>query len=200
VPFGLVGAALLSFWSDQDSDSLESAARTFGIGAAAAEAASEALQFGDRNAVLVLVFGLVLLAWFTLGTVRALVLSHALAWQVEPPRIRRPLRVFAVFNGLLLLLFLTSASAQWLEAELGRTALFGTILTLAATTGIALCVAWLLPHRATRGDLRRPRHRGDDARLAVRPQPPRHRRRLPQRSALGPPAPGRAGAHAGRTG
>src|SRR5918995_2911126 len=100
VPFGLVVAAVLSFWGDLDSDGLESAARRFGVGAAAAQAASEALQFGDRNAVLVLVFGLVLLAWFMLGAVRALVLAHALAWQLEPPRIRRPLRVFAVFNGL----------------------------------------------------------------------------------------------------
>jgi hypothetical protein len=73
VPFGLVVAAALSFWSDLDSDGLESAARRFGVGAAAAQAAAEALEVGDRNAILVLVFGLVLLAWFTLGAVRALV-------------------------------------------------------------------------------------------------------------------------------
>jgi uncharacterized BrkB/YihY/UPF0761 family membrane protein len=149
VPFGLVVAAVLSFWGDLDSDGLESAARRFGVGAAAAQAASEALQFGDRNAVLVLVFGLVLLAWFTLGAVRALVLAHALAWQLEPPRIRRPLRVFAVFNGLFLLAILSSVAGAWLEAAIGRTALLGTAVALAVTTAIALWPMWLLPHRAT---------------------------------------------------
>jgi uncharacterized BrkB/YihY/UPF0761 family membrane protein len=149
VPFGLVNAAVLSFWGDLDSDGLESAARRFGVGAAAAQAASEALQFGDRNAVLVLVFGLVLLAWFTLGAVRALVLAHALAWQLEPLRIRRPLRVFAVFNGLFLLAILSSVAGAWLEAAIGRTALLGTAVALAVTTAIALWAMWLLPHRAT---------------------------------------------------
>jgi uncharacterized BrkB/YihY/UPF0761 family membrane protein len=149
VPFGLVVAAVLSFWRDLDPDGLETAARRFGVGAAAAQAASEALQISDRNIVLVLVFGLVLLAWFTLGAVRALVLAHALAWQLEPPRIRRPLRVFAIFNGLFLIAILSSVAGQWLEAEIGRTALLGTALTLAFATAIALYAMWLLPHRAT---------------------------------------------------
>ena len=79
MPFGLVVAALLSFWSEHDAEGLEEASREFGVGAAAAEAATEALQHGDRSAFLVLVFGVVLLAWFTLGALRALILAHALA-------------------------------------------------------------------------------------------------------------------------
>ena len=148
VPFGLVVAAVLSFWGDLDSDGLESAARRFGVGAAAAQAASEALQFGDRNAVLVLVFGLVLLAWFMLGAVRALVLAHALAWQLEPPRIRRPLRVFAVFNGLSPGHPLLGRTSMARSGD-RTTALLGTAVALAVTTAIALWPMWLLPHRAT---------------------------------------------------
>jgi membrane protein len=148
VPFGLVVAAVLSFWGDLDSDGLESAARRFGVGAAAAQAASEALQFGDRNAVLVLVFGLVLLAWFMLGAVRALVLAHALAWQLEPPRIRRPLRVFAVFNGLSPGHPLLGRTSMARSGD-RTTALLGTAVALAVTTAIALWAMWLLPHRAT---------------------------------------------------
>jgi uncharacterized BrkB/YihY/UPF0761 family membrane protein len=149
VPFGLVVAAVLSFWRELDPEGLEDGARRFGAGAAAAQAASEALQISDRNVVLILVFGLVLLAWFTLGAVRALVLAHALAWQLEPPRIRRPLRAFAIFNGLFLLAILSSVAGQWLEAEIGRTALLGTALGLAVATAIAVYAMWLLPHRAT---------------------------------------------------
>jgi uncharacterized BrkB/YihY/UPF0761 family membrane protein len=149
VPFGLVVAAVLSFWRDLDPDGLETGARRFGVGAAAAQAGAEALEVGDRNAVVVLVFGVVLLAWFTFGAVRALVLAYALAWQLEPPRIRRPLHTFAVFNGLFLLAILLSIGEKWLEAEIGRTALLGTVIGLAASIAIFLYAMWLLPHRAT---------------------------------------------------
>jgi uncharacterized BrkB/YihY/UPF0761 family membrane protein len=149
VPFGLVVAAVLSFWTEQDPEGLESAARELGVGAAAAHAASEALRIGNQSAIAVLLFGLVFLAWFTLGAVRALVLAHSLAWQLKPPRIRRPHRAIAVFNGLFLLLLLTSAGETWLEAEIGLAALLGLALTFTITTAIALYAMWLLPHRAT---------------------------------------------------
>lgn len=149
LPFGLVAAVVLSFWVELDPNGLESAARHFGVGAAAAQAASEALRVGDRSALFALLFGLFFLAWFALGAVRALVLAHALAWQLKPPRIRRPFRAVAVFNGLLLLVVFSAAGETWLEAQLGNTALLGTLLTLALTTGVALVAMWLLPHRAT---------------------------------------------------
>jgi uncharacterized BrkB/YihY/UPF0761 family membrane protein len=148
VPFGLVVAAVLSFWSDQDPDGLESAARDFGVGAAAAQGAAEALQHGERNVVLVLGFGLCLLAWFTLGALRALVLAYALAWQLRPPRIRRPLAAVALFNGLFLLTIASSAGVAWLREAIGAGALAGTALTLALITAIAWYAMWLLPHRA----------------------------------------------------
>ncbi len=148
VPFGLVTAALLSFWSELDPDGLESAARRFGIAAASAQAASEALQIGDRSALFVLLFGLVFLAWFTLGAVRALVLAHALAWQLKPPRMRRPHLAIPIFNGLFLVAILASLIETWLEAQFGYAALLGLVFTLTVTTGVALTAMWLLPHRA----------------------------------------------------
>ena len=150
VPFGLVIAAVLSFWSEHDQGGLERASREFGIGAAAAEAAAEALQAGDRNAALVLVFGLVALGWFTLGAVRALVLAHSLAWQLKPARIRRPLRVIGVFNGLFLLSVLLSAGLAWLREQLGTISLLGTVISLVLSTAIVVIAMWLLPRRATR--------------------------------------------------
>jgi uncharacterized BrkB/YihY/UPF0761 family membrane protein len=148
VPLGLVVAAVLSFWVEHDEDGLEEATREFGIGAAAAQAASEALQTGDRNAGLVLVFGLVMLAWFSLGAVRALILAHALAWQLKPPRIRRPFRVIATFNGLLVGYTAVTLGLAWLREQLGTISILGTALTLAASTGVVLTAMWLLPRRA----------------------------------------------------
>jgi uncharacterized BrkB/YihY/UPF0761 family membrane protein len=149
VPLGLVIAALLSFWVEHDEDGLEDASREFGVGAAAAAAAAEALRSGDRNAALVLAFGLVTLAWFSLGAVRALVLAHALAWQLKPPKIRRPLRVIGIFNGLFVAYVATGAGATWLREQLGAVSILGVVITLATSTTIALTAMWLLPRRAT---------------------------------------------------
>jgi uncharacterized BrkB/YihY/UPF0761 family membrane protein len=91
----------------------------------------------------------VLLAWFTLGALRALVLAHALAWQLTPPRIRRPLAAIAIFNGLFVLTWLSSAGLAWLREQIGVTALLSIIITLALTTAIAVYAMWLLPNRAT---------------------------------------------------
>jgi uncharacterized BrkB/YihY/UPF0761 family membrane protein len=148
VPFGLVAAAILSFWSDLDPDGIESGARRFGIGAAAAQAAAEALQVGNRNAVVVLLFGLVLLVWFTIGALRALILAHALAWQLTPPRIRRPHVAVLAFNGFFVLSFVLSLGVAWLEAQLGLFALLWTALALALAIAVVLWAMWLLPHRA----------------------------------------------------
>lgn len=149
VPFGLVVAALLSFWSEHDAESLEEASREFGVGAAAAAAATEALQGGDRNALLVLVSGVVLLAWFTLGALRALVLAHALAWQLTPPRIRRPLASIAVFNGLFVLNWVSSAGLAWLREQLGVAALLSIFISVLLSAAVVTYAMWLLPNRAS---------------------------------------------------
>jgi uncharacterized BrkB/YihY/UPF0761 family membrane protein len=150
VPFGLVAAALLSFWSEHDPEGLENASRRFGVSAAATEAAEEALRHGDRSALIVLVIGIGLLAWFTVGALRALVLAHALAWQLKPRRIRRPLHAIALFNGLFVLHLLGVAGVAWLREELGATALLSVAVGMALTAAIAMYAMWLLPHRVTR--------------------------------------------------
>jgi uncharacterized BrkB/YihY/UPF0761 family membrane protein len=149
VPFGLVIASILSFWREVDPDGIEKGARELGLGAAATAAATEALEASDRNVALVLVFGLVLLAWFTLGAVRALILAYALAWQLKPPRIRRPFTVFVIFNGLFLVATFASTVITWLREQIGLTAVFGSLGTLAVATVLVLFAMWLLPHRAT---------------------------------------------------
>jgi uncharacterized BrkB/YihY/UPF0761 family membrane protein len=150
VPFGLVIASILSFWREVDPEGIEDASRELGLGAAATAAATEALHASDRNIGLVLASGLVLLAWFTIGAVRALVLAHALAWQLKPPRIRRPFTVMVIFNGLFLAATFVSTALAWLREQLGATAIFSTVGTFVVTLALVLVAMWLLPHRATR--------------------------------------------------
>jgi uncharacterized BrkB/YihY/UPF0761 family membrane protein len=149
VPFGLIIASIGSLWSDYDEAGLESAAKEFGIGAASAEAAAEALQTSERNAVLVLIVGLISLVWFTLGVLRAANISYALAWRMEVPKIGRPLAAIGLPNGLLFLTFTGSAAISWLREQIGTSALFGLVVGFVLTTATALYAMWLLPHRAS---------------------------------------------------
>jgi uncharacterized BrkB/YihY/UPF0761 family membrane protein len=149
VPFGLIVASVGSLWREYDEDGLESAAREFGLGAASAEAASEALQTSEQNAVLLLLLGLTSLVWFTIGVLRAANISYALAWRVEVPKIRRPLAAIALPNGLLVLAFAVSAATAWLHEQLGTTALLSVAVGFVWTTAVTLFAMWHLPHRAS---------------------------------------------------
>lgn len=149
VPFGLIVASVGSLWSEYDEAGLESAARDFGLGATSAEAAAEALRTNEKNAVIVLIIGVITLVWFTLGVLRAANISYALAWRVEVPKIRRPMVAIAVANGLLIVAFMGSAATAWLRDRIGATALLSLALGFIVTTLLALCAMWLLPHRVS---------------------------------------------------
>jgi uncharacterized BrkB/YihY/UPF0761 family membrane protein len=150
VPLGLVGAVALSFWIEYGETSVEEAAEEFGIGAAAVASAENAVETSSTNRIVLLIIGLVLLAWCSLFFVKALQVAYALAWDVERPRMRRPLHAVGVFNGLLLAGAGGAVALGWLREAIGLGALAGVIATLALQTCIALVVMRLLPSRATR--------------------------------------------------
>ena len=88
VPLGLVLAAVLSFWIDEDRVAVADAAHDFGMGAAATRAAMDAIAQESYPRWYLLVAGVVLLIWFSMGVVRALVIAHSLAWKIRPERVR----------------------------------------------------------------------------------------------------------------
>jgi hypothetical protein len=67
LPIGLVGAQLLGILVDLNEDSVEGAAKEFGIGAAAVATASNAVETNPTNRYLLLGIGIMLLLWFSLG-------------------------------------------------------------------------------------------------------------------------------------
>jgi uncharacterized BrkB/YihY/UPF0761 family membrane protein len=150
VPLGLVGAVALSFWIDADETSVEQAAEEFGIGAAAIASAENAVEASPTNRIVLLVIGLVLLAWCSVFFVKALQMAYALAWEVERPRMRKPLHAAGVFNGTAIGAAGGAVVLTWLREAFGLGALAGVIGTLALTTGLALLVMRLLPSRAER--------------------------------------------------
>jgi uncharacterized BrkB/YihY/UPF0761 family membrane protein len=100
--------------------------------------------------VLLLLFGLVMLAWFTLGAIRALVLAYALAWHVTPGGIRRPLHAIGLFNAVFVLAVLASAGVTWVREQLGLPFVLGSLVTAGCLIALAMYAMWLLPHAAAR--------------------------------------------------
>ncbi len=133
-----------------DEESVEGAARHFGIGAAAIASAGEAVQTSQENRVWLLVFGLALLAWFSLGFVRALVIAYSLAWGLPRQKIRRPLHAIVFFNGVVLAVAVATSGLAWLRDELGLLGILGVIATVVFQAAMTLIVMWFLPHRALR--------------------------------------------------
>ena len=150
LPIGLVGAQLLGIWVDLNDESVEGAAKEFGIGAAAVATASDAVETNPTNRVLLLLLGLGLLAWFSLGFVRALQLAFAIAWEVPRPRLRKPLWAVLFFNGLVIAVALASSGLAWLRAELGLLGILGVGVTIAFQAAVGVLVMWFLPRRASR--------------------------------------------------
>lgn len=150
VPLGLVGAVVFSFWIEYGETSVDKAAEEFGIGAAAIASAENAVETSSTNRVWLLVGGLVFLAWCSVFFVKALQVAYALAWEVERPRMRRPLHAALVFNGLVLGTAVGALALAWLREAVGLGALAGVLGTLALSTGLSLVIMRLLPNRAHR--------------------------------------------------
>ena len=150
LPIGLVGAQILGFWLDTAEEDVEGAAKEFGIGAAAIASAERAVETSQSNRLLLLLTGLILLAWFSLGFLRALQLAFSLAWGLPRQRLSKPLYAVLFFNGLVLALTVTGAGLAWLREHLGLFGLLGVLATVAFQTAVGVLVMWLLPRRAER--------------------------------------------------
>jgi uncharacterized BrkB/YihY/UPF0761 family membrane protein len=147
VPFGLVVASIASFWERADPKGLESSAKRFGLGAAAARTATDAIEEGAHERWYYLIFGLVLLQWFAMGVVRAMRLAHAVAWGTGRLKLRRPIQAGILFTLLAAAMVAVSSLAQLLRAE---HVAGGIVLTFAVVLfygAIALWMMMLLPHR-----------------------------------------------------
>jgi uncharacterized BrkB/YihY/UPF0761 family membrane protein len=148
VPLGLVVAAVLSFWVEQDEVALEDAASEFGIGGAAARSAMDAIARESHSKWYFLVAGGVLCVWFAMGVVRALMIAHSLAWRLPPEKLRRPLAASLLFNGVFVGVIVVSSSTQLLREQLGGTGVGLTFALLLLYVGVADWVMRSLPSTA----------------------------------------------------
>lgn len=134
VAFGVVAAALLSLVLGGERQSLETVAREYGMGLAAARAAAEAIDSGAHSRLYFLAAGLPLTIWFGAGVVRAVSLAHALAWGLRPGRLRRPYVAGAAFTVLLAALVAVTQLAEAANARLPGPACCCSSLSPACTS------------------------------------------------------------------
>jgi membrane protein len=149
VPLGLVFAALLSFWVENDRVGLEEAASDYGIGGAAARSAMDAIARESHSKWYFLVVGSVLCLWFAIGVVRALSIAHCLAWHLPPEKLRTPLAASLVFNAIVLGVVVVSSSLQPLREQLGGTGIALWLLLLAFYVSVG---AWVMQHLPSKTD------------------------------------------------
>jgi uncharacterized BrkB/YihY/UPF0761 family membrane protein len=149
VPLGLVLAAVLSFWVESDRSSLEGAARDFGLGAAAAAAAADAVSQDAHSRWYFLAAGLGLLGWFGAGVVRALDVAHAVAWRLPPRKLPRPFLAGGVFTAVIVGVVVLSASAAVVRERMPGPGLVVTLALTVVYLGVAVWASSRLPHRAS---------------------------------------------------
>jgi uncharacterized BrkB/YihY/UPF0761 family membrane protein len=147
VPFGLVLAALGSFWVQEDRSSVVSTARKFGISGAAARSARTAFAEGTHSRWYLLLLGLVFLLWFGIGSVRALRVTHQIAWADRGSKLRNPIGASIVFTGTVIAVSALGAGMQWVRHSSGTGAGFLTMLVMFSVyVAVAVAAMSMLPH------------------------------------------------------
>lgn len=145
VPFGLVLAGIASFWAHTGAGSLQSTAKTFGMGAVAARSATTAFESEEHARWYFLVAGTVLLLYFGLGVVRALRVASFLAWGIPPRRMTRAPAAALAFTLILSFAIAASASVSWVRANGHGTGFVATLAVSVVYLTIGVYVLGLLP-------------------------------------------------------
>jgi uncharacterized BrkB/YihY/UPF0761 family membrane protein len=143
LPFGLVIAAVASFWVRSNAKSLQDAARSLGLGGVAAHSAIIAVEQGSRPRWYLLLTGLVLMVWAGVAAVRALRVTARLAWGLPTSRLHRPLLASAAFTVIATTGLAGSVVASWVQHVSPVWGLVATAGDLVLYSGLAL---WALSH------------------------------------------------------
>jgi uncharacterized BrkB/YihY/UPF0761 family membrane protein len=146
VPFGLVVAAIASFWIREDRGSLTDTAKSFGLSGVATRSALSAVEGGSHSRWYLLVAGLVFMGYFGLGAVRALRVAAFVAWRIKPTRLRRPFTASATFSGLMLLGVAATMLTTWLREHAPAVGVLATVGAIFAFLVLALYAFEHLPH------------------------------------------------------
>ena len=148
VAFGLLLAAVASFWVTSDESSAQHAATSFGLAGAAAQSALDAIQNGSRARWYFAGAGAALILYFGISAERSLNVAYRLAWaQGAAARRTSPLLRSAYFSGLATVGFALSVGTRWITRHGGDVRLLlGLLAYLAVEVAFMAWVMTLMPH------------------------------------------------------
>jgi uncharacterized BrkB/YihY/UPF0761 family membrane protein len=144
LPVGLILGGALGF---ADSTDVEQAAADSGVGETFVEAIGEAAQRSQSARWWLLLSGVVLLVWTGYMAVKALVLVHALVWDVPAPRVRHAVKASLVFSALALVILGSAGLARWLRNETDVGGLAATLGAVGVPFAVWTLASLRLPHR-----------------------------------------------------
>ena len=128
---------------------VESTLKEHGLGAWAAAAVASVARSSDGNEWWLLFVGAWLVLWTGYTCTKALVLAHAAIWQVQPPKVTRPVRASLVFNGFTLGFIAAVAAARWLREDHSSAGFVATLFVIVVPFGFWLAASRALPNRAS---------------------------------------------------
>lgn len=150
VPFTLVVVVLLGVVVSGDPGSASGLSERFGMRGAIAQMLVDAAEQGRTNRWWALLVGLGGTGWAALGCVRALRLTHFLAWDEAPGRLASWPRAIAAFVGLNVAVLGVPLVAGWAGVLAGVFGHFaGIVGVFAVYVALWVCVSYLLPHGGT---------------------------------------------------
>jgi uncharacterized BrkB/YihY/UPF0761 family membrane protein len=151
VSFGLVVAAVASFWVREDRRSMVDAAKDFGLSGVAAKSAASAVQDGSNSRWYLVAAGVVLITYFGIGGARALRVAAFVAWRIKPTRMRHSLRASGTFTGVFTLALVATTLTSWVRHHSEVVGVVVTVMITVVFAAIALMVFLLLPRAEGRG-------------------------------------------------
>jgi uncharacterized BrkB/YihY/UPF0761 family membrane protein len=146
VAFGLLTAAVASFWVRENQSNLEDAAKSFGLSGVAARSAASAVQDGSNARWYLLISGFLLMLYFGVGAVRAMRVAAFIAWEIKPTRMRQPLTASALFTSVVVAALGAELANSWVREHTGPiVGLIASCAAVAAFLGLGVLVFSLLP-------------------------------------------------------
>ena len=131
-----------------DPGDIQATLTDHGFGVWAAAAIAKIGSSAEGNEWWLLLTGAYLVLWTGYTCTKALVLTHAAIWQVQPPKVKRPVRASLIFNGYTLGFIAAVAFARWLREQNSTEGLAATLLVIVVPFVFWLQATRALPNRA----------------------------------------------------
>jgi uncharacterized BrkB/YihY/UPF0761 family membrane protein len=147
LPAALFLAGLVGLLKPDGSAQPDHVAQTLGLGASVTSIVRQATRESDKGASFLLPIGFVLTLYASMSLVRALRVTHLLAWEEVPRRRRNLLRDGAIVSASILLLLITESGTAYLRHKVGvvPSLLLGAVpVALGAVLWVGL--SQIMPH------------------------------------------------------